>query len=145
MQFSASFHPPVFAPRSGPELQGAVRARLGAQRPSPVYALCRNACGLPELSAALPFGGTILAMITSKPRCFAWRLGVEMDPRLTGSFEEGPDKPSCLARRGFVGGAKANLQHMRLVRCPGLHWAGAVSSLSKVSRPIWGRSHGARS
>jgi len=44
----------------------------------------------------------------------AWGWRVEMDPRITGSFEEGPDNLLAFARR-IVGGLPSNLRICRLV------------------------------
>jgi membrane glycosyltransferase len=78
-------------------------------------------CGLPELSGPAPFGGTILSHDYVEAALLVrggWR--VEMDPRITGSFEEGPDNLLAFARRDRRW-CQGNLQHMRLVGAPGLH------------------------
>jgi len=119
MQFSASFHSPVFA-RGLARMQGRAGPFWGHNAIARVRALSQ-CCGLPELSGPAPFGGTILSHDYVEAALLVrggWR--VEMDPRIAGSFEEGPDNLLAFARRDRRW-CQGNLQHMRLVGAPGLH------------------------
>ena len=108
MQFAASFHSAVFA-RGLARLQGRAGPFWGHNAIVRVRALAQ-CCALPELSGPAPFGGTILRG--------GWR--VEMDPRIGGSYEEGPDNVLAHARRDRRW-CQGNLQHIRLLAAPGLH------------------------
>lgn len=140
MQFSASFHSPVFA-RGLARLQGQAGPFWGHNAIARVHALSQ-CCGLPELSGPPPFGGTILSHDYVEAALLVrggWR--VEMDPRIEGSFEEGPDNLLAFARRDRRW-CQGNLQHIRLLRAPGLRgWSrfvfvqGIVSYLVSVA---WG-------
>ena len=118
MQFSANFHSPVFA-RGQARIQGATGPFWGHNAIVRVDALAR-CCGLPELSGPPPFGGTILSHDYVEAALLArggWR--VEVDPRIEGSFEEGPDNLLAFARRDRRW-CQGNLQHIRLLGAPGL-------------------------
>ena len=119
MQFSASFHSPVFS-RGLARLQGHAGPFWGHNAIARVRALAQ-CCGLPVLSGPPPFGGTILSHDYVEAALLVrggWR--VEMDPRIEGSFEEGPDNLLAFARRDRRW-CQGNLQHMRLLAAPGLH------------------------
>ncbi|SPJ24911.1 glucans biosynthesis glucosyltransferase MdoH [Palleronia abyssalis] len=118
MQFAASFHSPVFA-RGLARLQGRAGPYWGHNAIARVRALA-HCCGLPELRGKPPFGGTILSHDYVEAALLArggWR--VEMDPRIPGSYEEGPDNLLAYARRDRRW-CQGNLQHIRLVNAPGL-------------------------
>ena len=118
MQFSASFHSPVFA-RGLARMQGPTGPFWGHNAIARVRALAQ-CCGLPELSGRPPFGGTILSHDYVEAALLVrggWQ--VEMDPRIEGSFEEGPDNLLAYARRDRRW-CQGNLQHIRLLNAPGL-------------------------
>ncbi len=118
MQFSASFHSPVFA-RGLARMQGRTGPFWGHNAIVRMRALA-ECCGLPVLDGKPPFGGTILSHDYVEAALLArggWR--VEVDTRIGGSFEEGPDNMISFARRDRRW-CQGNLQHMRLVNAPGL-------------------------
>ncbi|RYH01408.1 glucans biosynthesis glucosyltransferase MdoH [Salipiger sp. IMCC34102] len=118
MQFAASFHSAVFS-RGLARLQGDTGPFWGHNAIVRVEALSR-CCGLPELQGLPPFGGTILSHDYVEAALLArggWR--VEMDPRIGGSYEEGPENLLAFARRDRRW-CQGNLQHMRLLAAPGL-------------------------
>ncbi len=118
MQFSASFHSPVFA-RGLSRMQGRTGPFWGHNAIVRMHALA-ECCGLPVLDGKPPFGGTILSHDYVEAALLArggWR--VEVDTRIGGSFEEGPDNLVSFARRDRRW-CQGNLQHMRLVNAPGL-------------------------
>ncbi len=118
MQFSASFHSPVFA-RGLARMQGRTGPFWGHNAIVRMRALAQ-CCGLPVLDGKPPFGGTILSHDYVEAALLArggWR--VEVDTRIGGSFEEGPDNLVSFARRDRRW-CQGNLQHMRLVNAPGL-------------------------
>ncbi len=140
MQFSASFHSPVFA-RGLARLQGNTGPFWGHNAIARVRALAQ-CCGLPELAGPAPFGGTILSHDYVEAALLVrggWR--VEMDPRIEGSFEEGPDNLLAFARRDRRW-CQGNLQHMRLIAAPGLEsWSRFVfiqGILSYLVSVAWG-------
>tara|TARA_R110002051_G_scaffold122091_3_gene195210 strand:+ start:794 stop:2572 length:1779 start_codon:yes stop_codon:yes gene_type:complete len=119
MQFAASFHSAVFA-RGLARLQGGSGPFWGHNAIVRVRALAQ-CCALPELSGPAPFGGTILSHDYVEAALLVrggWR--VEMDPRIGGSYEEGPDNLLAHARRDRRW-CQGNLQHIRLLGAPGLH------------------------
>ncbi|MDO8295880.1 MAG: glucans biosynthesis glucosyltransferase MdoH [Caulobacter sp.] len=97
--------------------------------------------GLPELPGRKPFGGHILSHDVVEAgllRRGGW--GVHVTPTLSGSYEETP--PSLLEfmkreRRWCQG----NLQHVALLRAPGLHWMSRfqliVGLMAYLASPIW--------
>ncbi len=118
MQFSASYHSAVFA-RGLARIQGKSGPFWGHNAIARVHALAQ-CCGLPELSGPAPFGGTILSHDYVEAALLVrggWR--VEMDPRIEGSFEEGPENLLAFARRDRRW-CQGNLQHIRLLTTPGL-------------------------
>lgn len=100
-----------------------------------------DCCGLPSLPGRKPFGGHILSHDVVEAgllRRGGW--GVHVTPTLSGSFEETP--PSLLEfmkreRRWCQG----NLQHVALLRAPGLHWMSRfqliVGLMAYLASPIW--------
>ena len=140
MQFSASFHSPVFA-RGLARMQGRAGPFWGHNAIARVRAVAQ-CCGLPELSGPPPFGGTILSHDYVEAALLVrggWR--VEVDPRIEGSFEEGPENLLAFARRDRRW-CQGNLQHSRLLTAVGLHgWSrfvflqGIVSYLVSLA---WG-------
>ncbi|MCB5200707.1 glucans biosynthesis glucosyltransferase MdoH [Loktanella sp. TSTF-M6] len=140
MQFSASFHSPVFA-RGLARMQGPAGPFWGHNAIARVRALAQ-CCGLPELTGPPPFGGTILSHDYVEAALLVrggWQ--VEMDPRIDGSFEEGPENLLAFARRDRRW-CQGNLQHIRLLNAPGLRkWSrfvffqGIVSYLVSLA---WG-------
>ena len=140
MQFSASFHSPVFA-RGLARMQGQAGPFWGHNAIARVRALSQ-CCGLPELSGPPPFGGTILSHDYVEAALLVrggWQ--VEMDPRIEGSFEEGPDNLLAFARRDRRW-CQGNLQHIRLLNAPGLRtWSRFVffqGILSYLVSLAWG-------
>ncbi|SEM66508.1 membrane glycosyltransferase [Loktanella fryxellensis] len=140
MQFSASFHSPVFA-RGLARMQGYAGPFWGHNAIARVDALAQ-CCGLPELSGPPPFGGTILSHDYVEAALLVrggWR--VEMDPRIEGSFEEGPENLLAFARRDRRW-CQGNLQHVRLLRAPGLRgWSRFVfvqGIMSYLVSVLWG-------
>lgn len=140
MQFSASFHSPVFA-RGLARMQGQSGPFWGHNAIARVRALSQ-CCGLPELSGPPPFGGTILSHDYVEAALLVrggWQ--VEMDPRIAGSYEEGPDNLLAFARRDRRW-CQGNLQHVRLLNAPGLRkWSRFVflqGILSYTVSLAWG-------
>ncbi len=140
MQFSASFHSPVFA-RGLARMQGQAGPFWGHNAIARVRAVSQ-CCGLPELSGPPPFGGTILSHDYVEAALLVrggWQ--VEMDPRIEGSFEEGPDNLLAFARRDRRW-CQGNLQHIRLLNAPGLRgWSRFVfvqGILSYLVSLAWG-------
>ena len=100
-----------------------------------------DCCGLPSLPGRKPFGGHIMSHDVVEAgllRRGGW--GVHVTPTLTGSYEETP--PSLLEfmkreRRWCQG----NLQHIALLRAPGLHWMSrfqlVVGLMAYLASPIW--------
>ncbi|NDV01207.1 glucans biosynthesis glucosyltransferase MdoH [Pseudoroseicyclus tamaricis] len=118
MQFSAGFYSPVFA-RGLARMQGSAGPFWGHNAIVRVRAMA-ECCGLPVLSGRPPFGGTILSHDYVEAALLArggWR--VEVDDRLGGSYEEGPEDIVAYARRDRRW-CQGNLQHIRLIFAPGL-------------------------
>ncbi|NUB43325.1 glucans biosynthesis glucosyltransferase MdoH [Fertoebacter nigrum] len=118
MQFSASFHSPVFA-RGLAMMQGDTGPFWGHNAIVRVRAFAES-CGLPELSGPPPFGGHIMSHDYVEAALLA-RAGwvVRLDDDLGGSFEEGPENLVDHAKRDRRW-CQGNLQHARLVGAPGL-------------------------
>lgn len=99
-----------------------------------------ESCGLPELGGRPPFGGHILShdMVESALlRRRGWAVHMVM---IKGSYEEFPPTIVDFAirdRRWMQG----NLQHLRLLAAPGLHWASRLHLLIGASAfltsPAW--------
>lgn len=140
MQFAAGFHSPVFA-RGLARLQGATGPFWGHNAIVRIRAFSQ-CCGLPELKGPPPFGGTILSHDYVEAALLA-RGGwlVEMDPRIEGSYEEGPENLLAFARRDRRW-CQGNLQHLRLIPAPGLRrWSRFVFAqgvLSYLVSVFWG-------
>ncbi|MGZ9811653.1 glucans biosynthesis glucosyltransferase MdoH [Pseudoroseicyclus sp. H15] len=118
MQFSAGFYSPVFA-RGLARMQAGAGPFWGHNAIVRVRAMA-ECCGLPVLSGRPPFGGTILSHDYVEAALLArggWR--VEVDDRLDGSYEEGPEDIVAYARRDRRW-CQGNLQHIRLLFAPGL-------------------------
>ncbi|HRD28343.1 MAG TPA: glucans biosynthesis glucosyltransferase MdoH [Caulobacter sp.] len=100
-----------------------------------------DCAGLPVLPGRKPFGGPLMSHDVVEAgllRRGGW--GVHVTPALSGSHEETP--PSLLEfmkreRRWCQG----NLQHIALLRAPGLHWMSRfqliVGLLAYLASPIW--------
>jgi len=139
MQFSSHFYAPIFA-RGLSRLQGRTGPFWGHNAIVRMRALA-DCCGLPALSGPPPFGGEILSHDYVEAALLArggWR--VEMDPAIPGSFEEGPDDLLAYSRRDRRW-CQGNLQHMRLLRAPGLRsWSRFVFAqgiLSYLVSLLW--------
>ncbi|MFM1813886.1 MAG: Glucans biosynthesis glucosyltransferase [Pseudomonadota bacterium] len=98
-------------------------------------------CRLPELKGEPPFGGHIMShdfVEAALIRRGGWR--VYMLARLGGSYEESPPSLIDLAARDRRW-CQGNLQHARVIRARGLHWASrvhfATGIMSYVASPIW--------
>ncbi|MBV7377627.1 glucans biosynthesis glucosyltransferase MdoH [Maritimibacter dapengensis] len=118
MQFSSSFHGPVFT-RGLERMQGATGPYWGHNAIVRVSAFAQS-CGLPELPGKAPFGGHILSHDYVEAALLArggWR--VTADATIGGSYEEGPENVLSYAKRDRRW-CQGNLQHMRLLRAPGL-------------------------
>lgn len=99
-----------------------------------------ESCGLPELGGKPPFGGHILShdMVESALlRRRGWAVHMVL---IRGSYEEFPPTIVDFAirdRRWMQG----NLQHLRLLAAPGLHWASRLHLLIGASAfltsPAW--------
>jgi membrane glycosyltransferase len=118
MQFSASFHSPVFA-RGLAMMQGRTGPFWGHNAIVRIRAFAES-CGLPELSGPPPFGGHVLSHDYVEAALLA-RAGwvVRLDDDLEGSFEEGPENLIDHAKRDRRW-CQGNLQHARLVGAPRL-------------------------
>jgi membrane glycosyltransferase len=89
----------------------------------------REHCQLPVLSGEPPMGGPVLShdfVEAALLRRAGWE--VWMLPQLGGSFEEMPSNLIDYARRDRRW-CQGNLQHLRLVALPGLHWMSRVHFL----------------
>ncbi|WP_062762941.1 glucans biosynthesis glucosyltransferase MdoH [Falsirhodobacter sp. alg1] len=139
MQFSASFHSPIFA-RGLAMMQG----RTGPFWGHNAIVRCRafaESCGLPELPGKPPFGGHIMSHDYVEAALLA-RAGwvVRLDDDLAGSFEEGPENIVDHAKRDRRW-CQGNLQHSKIVGAPGLRmWNRFVfiqGILSYISPLFW--------
>ena len=139
MQFSASFHSPIFA-RGLAMMQGATGPFWGHN----AIVRCRafaESCGLPELPGKPPFGGHIMSHDYVEAALLA-RAGwlVRLDDDLEGSFEEGPENIVDHAKRDRRW-CQGNLQHSKIVNAPGLRaWNRFVfvqGILSYISPLFW--------
>ncbi|MCP5433316.1 MAG: glucans biosynthesis glucosyltransferase MdoH [Alphaproteobacteria bacterium] len=98
-------------------------------------------CGLPALRGRAPFGGEILSHDFVEGALLGrggWRLRLASE--LEGSFEESPPNLLAYARRDRRW-AQGNLQHLRLLRAPGLSaWSRvsfALGALGYLSSLVW--------
>jgi membrane glycosyltransferase len=139
MAFSSAYLSPCFARgqslmqrREGPYWGHNAIVRMRA------FAAC---CGLPVLSGKPPYGGHILSHDYVEAALLAragWK--VEVDPRLTGSFEEGPENLIEYAKRDRRW-CQGNLQHRRLIGAPGLKFWSRFTFvqgiMAYVASPLW--------
>ena len=100
-----------------------------------------SSCGLPTLEGSPPFGGSILShdfVEAALLRRAGWR--VEMDPALTGSWEESPPTLLDIAMRDRRW-AQGNLQHGKVVGAHGLVWTNRahmlIGIMSYFASPLW--------
>ncbi len=117
-QFSASAFAPVFA-RGQAVMQGYAGPFWGHNALVRVAAFA-EACGLPELPGAAPFGGAIMSHDYVEAAMLA-RAGwqVRLDEDLDGSFEEGPETLIDHAKRDRRW-CQGNLQHLGVIGAAGL-------------------------
>ncbi|WP_238473873.1 glucans biosynthesis glucosyltransferase MdoH [Altericroceibacterium spongiae] len=99
-----------------------------------------ESCGLPQLGGAPPFGGHILShdMVESALlRRRGWAVHMLM---IDGSYEEFPPTivDHAIRDRRWMQG---NLQHLRLLDAPGLHWTSRMHLLigasAYLTSPAW--------
>ncbi|MXP25573.1 glucans biosynthesis glucosyltransferase MdoH [Altererythrobacter indicus] len=99
-----------------------------------------ESCGLPQLGGKPPFGGHILShdMVESALlRRRGWAVHMLM---IDGSYEEFPPTivDNAIRDRRWMQG---NLQHLRLLDAPGLHWASRMHLLigasAYLTSPAW--------
>ncbi|WP_128254100.1 glucans biosynthesis glucosyltransferase MdoH [Falsirhodobacter deserti] len=139
MQFSASFHSPIFA-RGLAMMQGDTGPFWGHNAIVRSRAFAES-CGLPELPGKPPFGGHIMSHDYVEAALLA-RAGwiVRLDDDLEGSFEEGPENIIDHAKRDRRW-CQGNLQHSKIVGAPGLRsWNRFVfiqGILSYISPLFW--------
>ena len=118
MQFSASFHAPIFA-HGLAAIQGRIGPFWGHNAIVRVRAWAES-CGLPELPGRPPFGGHILSHDYVEAALLS-RAGwtVRLDDDLDGSFEEGPENIIDHAKRDRRW-CQGNLQHGKVIGAPRL-------------------------
>src|SRR6202000_1115980 len=81
-----------------------------------------EAAGLPELSGPKPFGGHIMSHDVVEAALLRRRgWGVHLCPSLPGSYEKRPPNLIDFTARDRRW-CQGNLQHVRLMFAPGLHW-----------------------
>ena len=96
---------------------------------------------LRRLSGRPPFGGPVLSHDFVEA-AFLRRAGWEVDllPEARGSFEDAPDTLAGYFRRDHRW-SQGNLQHLRFLCAPGLHFASrmhlALGVLSYLTAPLW--------
>ncbi len=139
MQFSAAYLSPYFA-RGTALMQGEEGPYWGHNAIVRVSAFAAS-CGLPVLSGKPPAGGHILshdyveAALLSRA---GWK--VEVDPGLSGSYEEGPENLIEYAKRDRRW-CQGNLQHRRLVNAPGLKFWSRFTFVQGImaymASPMW--------
>lgn len=118
-QFAASLYAPMLAAGQS-AWQGDAANYWGHNAILRVRAFMDHA-GLPRLPGRPPLGGEILShdfVEAALLRRAGWE--VELETRLTGSFEEMPGNLLDYARRDRRW-TQGNLQHLRLLASPGLH------------------------
>ncbi|QUS35343.1 glucans biosynthesis glucosyltransferase MdoH [Falsirhodobacter algicola] len=139
MQYSASFHSPIFA-RGLAMMQGETGPFWGHNAIVRSRAFAES-CGLPELTGRPPFGGHVMSHDYVEAALLA-RAGwiVRLDDDLEGSFEEGPENIVDHAKRDRRW-CQGNLQHAKIVNAPGLRsWNRFVfiqGILSYISPLFW--------
>jgi membrane glycosyltransferase len=139
MQFSAAYLSPYFA-RGTALMQGEEGPYWGHNAIVRVTAFAAS-CGLPILSGKPPHGGHILshdyveAALLSRA---GWK--VEVDPYLTGSYEEGPENLIEYAKRDRRW-CQGNLQHRRVVGAPELKFWSRFTFIQGImayaASPLW--------
>lgn len=139
MQFSAAYLSPFFA-RGTALMQGEEGPYWGHNAIVRVKAFAES-CGLPVLSGKPPAGGHILSHDYVEAALLAragWK--VEVDPHLTGSYEEGPENLIEYAKRDRRW-CQGNLQHRRLLDAPGLRlWSRFTfvqGIMAYMASPLW--------
>jgi len=100
-----------------------------------------DCAGLPKLSGRGPFGGHILShdfVEAALLRRGGW--AVHMEPRLGGSYEEGPPSLVDVAVRDRRW-CQGNLQHAAVLPARGLHWVSRMHLLTGIgsyaTAPLW--------
>jgi membrane glycosyltransferase len=139
MQFSSRLYGPLLA--TGHSFWQVGEANYYGHNAIIRVAAFAEHCHLPVLSGKPPLGGEILshdfveAALLRRAGWHAWSL-----PELGGSFEEMPTNLLDYAARDrrWVQG---NLQHVRLLDMPGLHWVSrlhlSMGVLAFVASPLW--------
>lgn len=101
----------------------------------------REVTPLPHLAGRVPFGGPILShdfIEAAYLRRAGWKVALCPDSR--GSFEDAPETIAVHMRRDRRW-AQGNLQHLRLITVPGLHFTSrlhlALGIHSYLAAPIW--------
>ncbi|SFD24348.1 glucans biosynthesis glucosyltransferase MdoH [Devosia psychrophila] len=139
LQFASTYLSPTFARgaalmagNEGPYWGHNAMVRMRA------FAAC---CGLPVLSGKPPFGGHILSHDYVEAALLSrggWK--VNLDPSMTGSYEEGPENLIEYAKRDRRW-CQGNLQHARLVDAPGLKiWSRFTfiqGIMAYMASPLW--------
>ena len=102
------------------------------------FAAC---AGLPELRGREPFGGTVLShdfVEAALMRRGGWAL--HMEPRLSGSYEEGPPSLTDMLVRDRRW-CQGNLQHSMVLPARGLHWISRLHLMIGIGHyftaPMW--------
>lgn len=97
--------------------------------------------GLPHLPGRAPFGGPVMShdfVEAALMRRAGW--AIEIDPGLSGSYEESPPSLVDLAERDRRW-CQGNLQHARLVVAKGLHPVSrmhfVIGIMSYLAAPLW--------
>jgi len=100
-----------------------------------------ESAGLPNLPGRAPFGGPVMShdfVEAALMRRAGW--AVEIDPGLSGSYEESPPSLIDLAERDRRW-CQGNLQHARLVAAKGLHPVSrlhfATGIMAYLAAPLW--------
>lgn len=139
MGFSSAFLSPYFA-RGSTLMQDREGPYWGHNAIVRVPAFAAS-CGLPVLSGKPPSGGHILSHDYVEAALLAragWK--VELDPTLTGSYEEGPENLIEYAKRDRRW-CQGNLQHRRLIGAPGLKFWSRFTFvqgiMAYVASPLW--------
>lgn len=98
-------------------------------------------CGLPILPGPKPFGGEVMshdALESALLRRGGW--AVHLAPYLEGSYEESPPNLLDFATRDRRW-CQGNVQHLPLIRMPGMHWLSRVhltlGCISYILSPLW--------
>jgi membrane glycosyltransferase len=139
MAFSSAYLSPYFA-RGQSLMQRREGPYWGHNAIVRVKAFAAS-CGLPVLSGKPPYGGHILSHDYVEAAMLAregWK--VEVDPTLTGSYEEGPENLIEYAKRDRRW-CQGNLQHRRLIAAPGLKFWSRFTFVQGImaymASPLW--------